>query len=235
MVLDRARGRVVLFGGGRCCTGDCFYLGWCNKGDTWEWSGQQWDIVHVPHPPPGRMRHAMTYDEIRSQVVLFGGGIPSSDFDGSGLFLDGDQQTWVYDGDSWTPVADAGPSPRWRHAMAYDANRGVTVLFGGEDTADDERRFHGDTWEWDGEHWGLVTSDGPSPRSGHAMTYDRRRRGVLLLGGDDGVAYPSTQLWIYRVDPSLPDCNQNHVDDREDLFAGRSADSNGNGIPDECE
>ncbi|MCP3916121.1 MAG: hypothetical protein GY711_11245 [bacterium] len=33
----------------------------------------------------------------------------------------------------------------------------------------------------------------------------------------------------------IPDCNNNGVDDTEDIFNGTSLDLNGNGIPDECE
>ena len=36
--------------------------------------------------------------------------------------------------------------------MAYDAARGVTVLFGGYDGAN----YLGDTWEWNGTSWTQV-------------------------------------------------------------------------------
>ena len=36
--------------------------------------------------------------------------------------------------------------------MAYDAARGVTVLFGG-DPEEADGRLLGDTWEWDGSRW----------------------------------------------------------------------------------
>ncbi|MCH8271508.1 MAG: hypothetical protein IH985_09915 [Planctomycetes bacterium] len=52
-------------------------------------------------------------------------------------------ETWEWDGTSWTLAATTGPSPRNRHAMAYDSVRGVTVLFGGDDGAP-----NGETWEW---------------------------------------------------------------------------------------
>ncbi len=32
----------------------------------------------------------------------------------------------------WMLRATTGPGPRYRHAMAYDAARGVTVVFGGD-------------------------------------------------------------------------------------------------------
>jgi hypothetical protein len=36
--------------------------------------------------------------------------------------------------------------------MAYDVERGVTVLFGG-DPEEADGRLLGDTWEWDGSRW----------------------------------------------------------------------------------
>ena len=51
----------------------------------------------------------------------------------------------------WTQKQDAGPAPRVYSAMAYDSNRGRTVLFGGLGGAGVGNL--GDTWEWDGENW----------------------------------------------------------------------------------
>ena len=48
-----------------------------------------------------------------------------------------------WDGNTWTQVASTGPSARGGHAMAYDSQRGPTVLFGGVDTFN----ILGDTWE----------------------------------------------------------------------------------------
>ncbi|MCH7884934.1 MAG: hypothetical protein IIC01_06730 [Planctomycetes bacterium] len=66
--------------------------------------------------------------------------------------------------------------------MVYDVARGVTVLHGGFDGADQL----GDTWEWNGITWLLRTENGPRPRESHAMVYDRARHVTLLFGGFDG-------------------------------------------------
>ena len=40
--------------------------------------------------------------------------------------------SWELDETGWTPVpTDDAPPPRWGHRLAYDSERGVTVLFGG--------------------------------------------------------------------------------------------------------
>jgi hypothetical protein len=88
--------------------------------------------------------------------------------------------TWEWDGSAWLPqVFASGPGNRQRHAMAYDIQRGRTVLFGGLNS----QGIFGDTWEWDGVSWALRSSVGPSPRFAHAMAYDPIRGRTVLYGG----------------------------------------------------
>ncbi|MBI3892296.1 MAG: hypothetical protein HY303_12305, partial [Candidatus Wallbacteria bacterium] len=62
---------------------------------------------------------------------------------------------------SWTQrTADGAvgsPAARNNHAMAYDATRGVTVLFGG---APSSGGLTNDTWEWNGTTWTMTTANG---------------------------------------------------------------------------
>jgi len=60
--------------------------------------------------------------------------------------------------------------------MAYDRARRVTVLV----------NEPGQTWEWDGNEWGLRATTGPGRRSEHGMTYDSGRGVTVLFGGHDG-------------------------------------------------
>jgi len=83
-------------------------------------------------------------------------------------------------------LAAIGPLPRYGHAMAYDSARGRVVLFGG--TEDNfSSSYFGDTWEWDGTSWTLVSSTGPAPRRYVAMAYDSARACVVLFGGVSNV------------------------------------------------
>jgi hypothetical protein len=75
--------------------------------------------------------------------------------------------------------------------MAYDASRGVTVLFGGWTYS----LFNGETWEWNGTTWTLRATGGPSPRYGHAMAYDAARGVTVLFGGSLGGANDETWDW----------------------------------------
>jgi hypothetical protein len=71
------------------------------------------------------------------------------------------------------------PLPRAGHALAFDAARGVSVLFGGD--------YAGETWEWDGSTWTQRFSDPtPAARSQDALAYDAARGVVLLFGGVGG-------------------------------------------------
>jgi hypothetical protein len=78
--------------------------------------------------------------------------------------------------------------------MAFDTERGRTVLFGGSSVG---WGTLGDTWEWDGSTWTQVEAVGPSVRSGHAMAFDSDQQRTLLFGGLDsgGVATGDTWQW----------------------------------------
>jgi YVTN family beta-propeller protein len=131
-----------------------------------------------PAPAAPRFYHAMAFDSSRGRVVLFGG------YDGS---LRND--TWEYDGTTWTagPAAPPGLTGRRAHAMAYDSARGRVVLFGGEATDG----LKNDTWEYDGAAWtqGPSTPAGLTPRYSHSMAYDSARGVVVLFGGRDSSSY----------------------------------------------
>jgi hypothetical protein len=77
--------------------------------------------------------------------------------------------------------------------MAYDSERGVTVLFGGYDVYSGP--VFGDTWEWDGTTWTQQSNTGPSKRYDHAMAYDVARGVTVLFGGDSGHSLGETWEW----------------------------------------
>jgi hypothetical protein len=57
-------------------------------------------------------------------------------------------------------------------AMAFDSNRGRTVLFGGHET-----------WEWDGQDWTQIQDVGPPNRGWTVMAFDSARGRTVLFGG----------------------------------------------------
>lgn len=88
---------------------------------------------------------------------------------GRGTSLVGD--AWLYDGVTTTP----GTGPIRERAAAYNAERVVVVLFGG-DSASSETRMY------DGQAWTLHRVPGPPPRTLPATVYDAARKTVVLFG-----------------------------------------------------
>ncbi len=95
-------------------------------------------------------------------------------------------ETWLWNGQTWgradSPLG--APSYRYKHAMAYDPDRSEVVLFSGlEDEGFFGNTLADDTWTWDSTGWNFfdTETDGPDPRSEHAMAYDGER--VMMFGG----------------------------------------------------
>lgn len=220
IIVDAARGTLVLFGG-RAASGPL--------NGTWEWDGHGFhETVDSAGSPPSRAGHAMAYDRANRRVVLFGGmsgpstrhcdtwtysdsrwtraaagacitdrGVNASlVFDSRRrrmLLADGPAianetprplRLWEWKQDAWALVDSAGPQRVGFSAAAFDDARGVLVvpvLFGGPDAG---------VWEWNGEDWKQVRAAGPSTRQTYALTYDARRRRVVLVGGQGGRAGP---------------------------------------------
>jgi hypothetical protein len=87
----------------------------------------------------------------------------------------------------WVRVATAGPPSRNYSAMCYDADRRVTVLFGGCTYLNfplSPSAFLGDTWEFDGTNWTQrLPANSPGARTMANMVYDSRRHRTVLFGG----------------------------------------------------
>lgn len=183
LAYDEIRKKVLLFGG----------VGKSGAfGDTWEWNGENWTEIKPPESPAPRIAPQMVYDSRRKKIILFGG----LDSANKKNFAD----TWELDGRSWKKASETGPAGRFHHCLAYDRARRKVVLFGGnvaEGVLDFQKyksNQKNDTWEWDGKSWTQVNvATSPSPRDHHAMTYDAKRKRIVLFGGFDG-AYLN-DLW----------------------------------------
>lgn len=145
--------------------------------------------------PAARFGHAMAFDPVRKRSVLFGGS------DGQSVMGD----TWEWDGNYWTQVANFGPSPRSAAAAAFTSGGfwrgpptavppdGWVVLFGGNGA---DGSALGDRWMWDGSYWTQVANSGPPARSGHVLVFDSGRGVTVLFGGSaDGALRADTWEW----------------------------------------
>jgi hypothetical protein len=194
MAFDRARNRLVLFGGSM--------LGGSVLDDTWEFDGVQWQQFAVTGPAP--RQGSMVYDETTQRVVLLGGFDPTI-----GWLSD----SWSWTGSQWQPRPNLPPSASgqgwgdptgihvlvggdvwrsaaggawtlqstadiglqtYRPALAFDPTRGEVLAAGG--------RSLGATWAWNGR-WRQVAAaaNGPGERYGTAMA--PLGTDMILFGG----------------------------------------------------
>jgi hypothetical protein len=138
-----------------------------------------WSQAQTTNAPPPFCGSA--WDEQRGVLVAFGGsigGVPVSTM-----------REW--DGTTWTNLSPTPrPTQRGRPAMAYDAARGETVLFGGSPIPTPE------TWTWDGVAWTQkAPATQPSVRFGAAAAYDRVRQVVVLFGGFVPSGQDANDVW----------------------------------------
>jgi hypothetical protein len=99
---------------------------------------------------------------------------------------------------TWKKLSlNKSPSGRYIHGFAYDSDRHVSVLFGGDDTG--SARLN-DTWEFDGTSWVQVnTPQSPTGRANidQTLVYDSNRKRTVLFGGLSNNAYLS-DTWEYN-------------------------------------
>ena len=213
MAYDRARARVVLFGGTTKWAPepgheDCDMTGLALCGVTWEWDGATriWRLAAEGAGDGGplpREKHALAYDAARARVVLFGG---ENGEDDGGCDGEGEERcdgTWEWDGVRWelgpSAQTDPGSAPLRRsdHALVYDPVGARTLLWGGLAGSSSEScdgtgsNYCSGMWEWDGDRWvhhvpmGSGAGNAPSPRGDHAVAFDSARGRVVLFGGRD--------------------------------------------------
>ncbi|HEX6239731.1 MAG TPA: hypothetical protein VFZ61_02510, partial [Polyangiales bacterium] len=151
---------------------------------TYELAGDSWSpraSAKLPHTGG-----ALAYDVSRAGSVYFGGVIAFGEYS---------DQTWLWDGAAWEPLAAlTSPPARTRAAMAYDERRETLVLFGGATIVQGRQSHAFDTWELRDTTWSEVTASGPTPRDTPSMTYDQGRRRVVLWAAQ---SERDSRLWEF--------------------------------------
>ncbi len=192
LAFDSEMDRLIAFGGRVNST---LY------GSTYVFDGAFWVEILAGASPQARQQHAMAFDEMAKALVLFGGAdltltTPRND-------------TWVMSGSprAWQEIcASCAPPARMRHTMAYDANRMVTVMYGGHDASN----ALSDTWEWNGAAWdqrceGVPSEDVcgsgtdlPGPQERAALVYDELNSVLVLFTNPSSAA--ETDVGVYTFD-----------------------------------
>ncbi len=146
-----------------------------------------WVQKNPAQAPVGRAYAAIAYDSRRGRSVLFGGGNGPS---ATQTLND----TWEWDGASWVQGLPATTPPALiGAAMAYDSDRGVSVLFGGSSA----NGLSQNTWEWDGLNWTQrAPTNSPPGGTWLSMAYDAARKRMVLVGWDSSFSSPG-QTWTY--------------------------------------
>jgi hypothetical protein len=176
LVADDNAQRVDLYGG---------YASGLPVRDTWDWNGSSgvWTQYSVS-PPEVFDAMAVTYDQRRDQVVIFGGETFPSAAPSNALWR------WGLGDQAWTsPIAIAGammPSPRLYATAVYDYVLDHMIVQGGQG-------HDGELWEWTvgTNTWTNRTAPvGQAPGGPSSFEWDARRRVGILFGGAEG-----NELW----------------------------------------
>lgn len=176
---DESVQQTIVFGGVR---GTTYY------GDTALFDGATWSSGGAG--PTGRADAALVYCSHIQRSVLFGG--IENVVVGETWSFDATTRTWQ------RPSTTGAPSPRFKHAMAYDRMRQRIVMFGGNDGSGpiDE------TWELDVATWTWIArfpATRPPARTDVAMTYDEARARVVLIDSNPN-AGGANDVWDWNGD-----------------------------------
>ena len=129
----------------------------------------------VTPAPIGTLSSSIAYDRARGYTLAFTHG-----------------ETWAWDGTAWTLKQPANPPAiaDWSEtSMAYDARRGVAVLF--SRYADNNTVAQWKLWEWNGIDW---IAKGTTPH-GYRLFYDPLRGRVVLIAS--GVYTAQYESWAW--------------------------------------
>jgi hypothetical protein len=143
-------------------------------------------------PPIGCF--ASEFDPIHSEIVLFGGCLPTQSRSDA---------TWRFKDATWTRLHPSHvPAARSFPAMVFDPALGVVVMYGGRDVPQSAADATGfgtiaiatDTWTWNGSDWS------PQHPAHHPVLffpsaiYDYARKQIVLVGSTPTF---TSETWIY--------------------------------------
>jgi hypothetical protein len=230
-VYDRARDRMVVFGGGD--DGD-------QKRDVWQLllGTRIWQpVLAAGTLPPMTIDHAAVFDSSAVRMIAFGGReIHNGGID---TLLHDEVSVLALSGTPGWTAATPPQLPRGRenHSLVADASRNRLLLFGGRDSLGALRN---DVWQLDSNRvWSQIVPIGtpPSPRAGHTAIYDPARDRMIVYGGatpdplDEvwALDFSGTPQWLPIVATGAPPGRSQHsaiydpVGDRMVVFGGLGA------------
>jgi hypothetical protein len=168
--------------------------GFTNNGrfdDSWAFEDDNW-VARSPSTGPRPIERCLTravWDSVNDRLIMFGGQTDATPFLGD---------TWALAADGWREITpEVSPPARNFYAMAFDDERGIAVLFGGNSA---EGNLN-DVWVFDvrAEAWSQIEQSGepPSPRQGHDAAWVPGQ-GLYVFGGNDGSS-DLNDLWLLTL------------------------------------
>jgi hypothetical protein len=160
-----------------------------------------------PTPTPGTYTQnmSMAFDEARQQIVLFGGPYGGAQYG---------NQTWVWDGATWTQkIPVTIPPARFAAQLAYDPLHREVVMFAGAAAGGPLA----DTWVWDGANWTQEATGATAPpaRINHGMAFDGQQ--IVMFGGWDENATIFSDTWLWNGSAWTKASPANHPTARSDF------------------
>ncbi|MHA1201118.1 MAG: Kelch repeat-containing protein [Candidatus Heimdallarchaeaceae archaeon] len=209
MIYDSVNDRIIMYGG----QPDATYVSY--RTDTWVYdlNNNTWIKMSPESVPYQKTSSKMVYDSESEKLINFGGTHAEN-------YLS--NQTWIYDylEDSWTNANPANtPRLRSSHAMAYDSESDIVIMFGGGIPKDYNpyggNMGYNDTWSYDynSNTWTNMTpSISPLGRQNSILTYDSESDKIVLFGGFHSPitsAYLDPTGEVYQRDTWTYDYNTN--------------------------
>ncbi len=121
-------------------------------------------------------------------VVLFGG---ESSVGSSSSMND----TWTFDGSSWSAVALSNPAPAVRNSPSMVTLGGQIVLYGGGPSVSVPDSLT-DTWTFQSSRWSTVNAKSHPPLRAHAGAASLGGK-VVAFGGMDGNGTALNDTWVF--------------------------------------
>ena len=198
---DRARGRLVSFGGDQGAVVDCApQSDFINQ--TVAWDGACGGFVGVGGAtlPFARGGHAGAVDA-NGQTLFMHGGRHRAAGQGGSYAVFGDLWALDFAADRWEELDPSGDPPgRFDHVLV--ASPSGPILHGGNRASGADVDALDDVWRFDlltGLWARIEATGGPGPRHQHAAAAGES--GVWLFGGEGTAGAALADLWRLTVDP----------------------------------
>lgn len=169
--------------------------------DTWSFHGGKWKPLSESTSPSARAGANLVFDPVNGDLLLYGGLWESL----SGSTVSGYEMadTWTFTaGAGWTNVTSTtsgAPGDLALSGIAWDANAGKVVMFGGcVPPVSSSCPLSNATWTYVPGSWTDVSpeiSAAPAPRATLGMTNDTADGYVLLFGGSCGSGCATADTW----------------------------------------